>query len=72
MVSAGAMVSVIASVAVAGVLSVTFTVKLKVPEAPGVPPIALPVSVKPFGSDPDVIDQVKVGPVPPASVKVCE
>jgi hypothetical protein len=60
MVRAGAMVSVIGSVAVTDALSVTFTVKLNVPEAVGVPPttpVAL-LSVKPLGGDPDEIDQV--------------
>ena len=59
-VRAGAMVSVIGSIAMTDALSVTFTVKLKVPEAVGVPPttpVAL-LSVKPLGGDPDEIDQV--------------
>jgi hypothetical protein len=54
------MVSVIGSVAVTDALSVTLTVKSKVPEAVGVPPttpVAL-LSVKPLGGDPDKIDQV--------------
>jgi hypothetical protein len=54
------MVSVIGSVAVTDALSVTFTVKLNVPEAVGVPPTT-PVrllSANPLGGDPDEIDQV--------------
>jgi hypothetical protein len=53
-------------------LSVTFTVKLAVPDADGVPliwPAAL--SVKPVGSVPAEMDQV-YGGVPPLAAKPCE
>ena len=53
-----------ACVAVAFALSVTFTVKLLVPAALGVPEIVDPVSVSPAGSDPVAIDHV-YGVVPP-------
>ena len=58
MLRAGAMVSVIASVAVTDALSVTFTVKLKVPEAVGMPTIVLPLGFRPLGSDPEEIEKV--------------
>jgi hypothetical protein len=38
--------------------SVTLTVKPELPVAAGVPEIVFPLSVKPVGKDPAVIDQV--------------
>jgi hypothetical protein len=60
-----------ALVAVLLALSVTITVKLKVPAVVGVPeiiPVDVP-SVRPFGRAPAVIDQV-YGSKPPVAVRV--
>ena len=42
--------------------SVTDTVMFEVPGVVGVPPTVQPVSVRPAGSVPDVIEQVFAGP----------
>ena len=58
--------------AVCDALSVTWTVKLEVPAADGVPLITpADDSVRPAGSAPAVTDQAKGG-VPPVAVNVCE
>jgi hypothetical protein len=61
-------------VAVALLLSVTWTVKLNVPAVFGVPLIT-PVegaSVRPPGRAPDVTDQAVKIPLPPEAARVCE
>ena len=57
-VSAAPMVIDSGLVAVAATLSVTCTVKLEAPAALGVPLMVFPVSVRPGGSVPALIDQV--------------
>ena len=49
--------------------SVTVTVKLEVPTAVGVPPMTQPVSVRPAGSVPVLIEQL-YGVVPPLAPMV--
>ena len=68
----GAIERVKSLVALARVLSTTFTVKLEDPDADGVPessPEAF--SDKPAGSVPDAMDQLNGG-VPPEAASVCE
>ena len=72
MVKAGALiVSDRLAVADADALSVTFTAKLAVPAAVGVPDIVLPVRLRPAGSDPLATDHV-YGAVPPVALSSCE
>jgi len=52
-------------------LSVTFTVKLLDPAAPGVPDILPAARLSPDGSDPLAIDQ-EYGGVPPVALSACE
>lgn len=72
MVSGDAMETVYAWVAVVPVLSLTCAVKLKVPDAVGVPAI-VPVVLRanPDGRDPADTDQVRL-PDPPVAERVCE
>ena len=68
----GLIVKANAFVAVALMLSVTFTVKFAVPVAVGVPLITpAAFMLKPGGNDPDVINHA-YGEVPPAADRVCE
>ena len=70
--AAGFTARVSAFVAVALLLSFTWTVKLAFAAPFGVPVIApLALSVNPAGSDPETTDQV-LPPVPPVAVSVCE
>ena len=65
------MVNVRLAVADTDALSVTFTVKLDVPAAPGVPDMVLPARLSPAGSDPLDTDHV-YGAVPPVALSPCE
>ena len=56
--AAGATAMLNGCVAVVLALSVTWTVKLAVPGAVGVPPMVPPASDNPAGNDPDETDQV--------------
>jgi hypothetical protein len=68
----GLIVNDSAAVAVAEGLSVTFTVKLAVPAAVGVPEIVPPaLRFRPAGSDPPASDQ-EYGGDPPVAVSGCE
>ncbi len=69
---AGAIVSDKGAVALFAALSLTFTVKLDDPAAPGVPDIAPPADrVNPAGNDP--LDKVhEYGGVPPVAARLCE
>src|SRR5690348_9034790 len=72
-ITSGAAFTVIdnACVAVTDALSVTFTVKVLVPDALGVPEIVDPVNVSPAGNDPVAIDHV-YGVVPPLAFNPAE
>ena len=64
--------SVNCSVAVTEALSVTLTVKVNVPLLVGLP-VSAPVvafKVKPAGNAPEITCHRKLGPVPPAAIKV--
>ena len=65
-------INVSAFVADADAPSVTFTVKLNVPAAPGVPDIVPPAfRLKPAGSVPAMIDHA-YGGLPPLAPRLCE
>jgi hypothetical protein len=52
-------------------VSATWTVNVDVPAADGVPDMVAPLSERPAGRAPAVIDQV-YGPDPPLAASVCE
>ena len=68
---AGLTVIDIAVIADPDALSVTFTLKLLVPAAVGVPDIVAPLKLNPAGSDPLAIAHV-YGVTPPEAVNVAE
>jgi hypothetical protein len=58
-------------VAVALFESVTFTAKVELPVAVGVPEIVFPLNVNPTGNEPEVIDHVYEFD-PPVATRACE